>query len=720
MITNTINLTPKYYFLDLEVDSVPKEKGEPLASITQIAILDPSRAKGQKIFNAYVQPHEELCRKQYGDVNGVKRRYFNEVWPDAIKWVNNGLDGNRKAVIIMHNGYAHDWPILKNEVARVLSKTDSPIPNFWKPFDTCYLKNTLHIPGDGSLTGLCHTLGAKVRQAHDAVEDVKMTRAIFKKMVGDAPMDKVLVAALGQHPIKNAVEIIKPYFNIKIKEQQLGLNSASNINSLVNPKLVVFDFESTGLFPKPGEGGTNPRVVQLAGYIPSVDKIFNELIHPGMAIPKQSSAIHGIYDRHVQDAKPFNVVWLQFEEFIETHLGKTANSVAVLAGHNIWGYDMKLYNTECERTGIKKKFWKSFDTLALARNQFKGIKVPKKGFFKQEYLVPLLGHNFIGAHDAQNDVVASYQLLQSMIEGVSEEKFTEAILLKNPVLALGQLCKDVGGFDGQLYFELYTKACSLTIDFAKLLFDEINNDLFFEPNNLSCMLGVKVESGDPEAYTLWRIFLKLTKGIDRKDVNKALKSKKPLEDLTTLFEKAGSFNSKHCLENNKISCEMALPLAKALFSYVQDKHFFEPKKLLSLFGIETSSSTVSLFEVKRLFQKLTAGISEESLESAFASKDPVNELLLAIKENGSFDPTNYVKPPVVKTQKPVLKNKEKSINDFFSNSDMDIIEEQKTLKRKKSEDIESVKADANEDMLVESEEKEILAPSQKKQKLEKK
>ncbi len=669
------NLIPKYYFLDLEVDSVPKNLHDPSPSIKQIAILDPSREKGKRIFNAYITPHVELMQKpeeiNFDENNNEPRRYFfKQAWPNAVKWVNQGLDGNRKAIIIMHNGFKHDWPILQTEVARVLSETNLAIPKFWKPFDTLYLKTTLQIPGDSSLSGICHTLRVNLREAHNAINDVKMTKGIFKRMIGNAPLDKVLLAALKERPIVETANLIK---------------------SFAGTDIIVFDFEATSLFPKEGEKGLNPRAVQLAGYIPSCNKIFNELINPNMSIPRESSAFHGIYDADVQGRHSFKAVWMQFEEFIHSNIGNTANAIHILVGHNIWGYDLRLYRTECERVGLPKKDWKTFDTLFLARNQFKGIKeIPKAGFFKQEYLCPLLGINIEKAHDAQDDVLASFGLFKAMTEGVDATEVSKAMLSDHPVLCLGQLCHDKGTFDGKFYFELYKKACGLTIDFAKQIFDSIENEQFFGPKNLGSLLDVNIASTDSEIYILWRIFLTLTKGMDRKTVNKAIQSENPLKELKQLYETSGSFKSIETLKSNKKACESTFDLARALFSFIENEQFFEPEKFAKLVGVELANKKPNLFEMKRIFLHLTAGVPKKELEKALFSEFFIKEIADLILQKGSFNPESFFKKPAVAIS---AKPKSNELNDFFAETSMEEEVKVNPLKRRGTELIDIVTSD---------------------------
>lgn len=643
------NLAPKPFYLDLEVDRVTHTDGEVKPCITQLAVLDPSRPKSERIFSCYIKPPEALRKPNweelFGSIPQDQMEPFDTAWPKLVTWINQSLDGSRRAVIVMHNGFKHDWEILKTEVNRHLPSTNLAIPTSWKPFCTAYLKNAIDYKTYkeyNSLSALCKMLGGKERKAHDAVNDVKMTKSVFKRLVGKAPMDAVLLAALApEKPVIKAAQVIRQYV-------------VHHAKSLVHPfstsHPVVYDFEATGLFPKKGELGDPPRAVQIAIYNPQNNQIFNELINPEMSIPRESSAIHGIYDGDVATAKVFKQVWQSGQTFSSPSSSSSSTQPVqtVFFGYNNWGYDDPLYRSECERAGMKKEYIKTFDVYALAKNLFKGnSKAFKKGFLKLEYLAPLLGIVIQKAHDASSDVLTTWAVFLRFVEGVDWNKILKAMMLKNPVLAIGQLCRDEGTFNVQTILKRHETACSLTIPLAKKYFNQIEKDEFFDPRNLAAFFDIPVANNDDDSYILWRIFLKLTEAVDRKAVIDSINTENPLETLHQIETSGVQTTMNRYLEENMVACKNTESLAKALFGKEVDLKQLARNCEISVFG-----RTLDLFDTKRLFLALTKGLSRKIVNETLQDPNGVEKLVQLIHEKGTFYPEKIAPSIVVKRERP--------------------------------------------------------------------
>lgn len=658
------SITPKLFFLDIEVSHVPSQftekkrqrKKEPMPCITQIALFDP---ENEEFFNRYVYPNPELCKKDYSEKfkekpNGEVAQNFGAAWQDLVNWQDEKVSSysDRQIVWIGHNIYKWDWVILNAEVNR----WNGEIPSKIHPFCTLYLKKALKLHGDGSLSRLCDQLNVEKLKAHDAKHDAKMSHNIFMKMIGDAPLKEVLPNALlprQKHPVKSVAKVIQAYRKVSH---------------------VFLDFEGTAI--------KDAHAVQVALYMPEgKEKLFSQLINPNISIPRDSSAVHGFYNKDVIEAPAFKEAWLKLDNFIKINK-VDPTSTTIFWGHNIWGYDYPLYKSECERVGLRVDRFKCMDTLGLLRSLYKGIVSPyTTGFFKQEYISPLLGIDIIDAHDAGGDVQVNYELFKKLTEGLPIHTINQKIHLKHPGKSLAQEILDKGKFDPYYYKELHQDICQITIDFAKELFQLKDTNNYYSPNNLATLLDIVVGPKDSEEYIKWRIFLKLTEGVLRKEINEAMKEENPIGEILDLCNEKGTFNTVQCMKNNAKAIKCVGKLAKELFPE-EEPDFFNLKTLAKEFKVKLENASeeeefedieITVLDKKRLFMALTKGPRREEVYQLLNEEEAIKNLANLIKEKGTIiqpeefvevekmkqDINQWIPPPV----DPVL-----SFDDFFEGS----------------------------------------------------
>ena len=180
--------------------------------------------------------------------------------------------------------------------------------------------------------------------------------------------------------------------------------------NLKNP-IVFFDLETTG---------TNiitDRIVEIC-YLkvhPNGREDAHTLrINPGMHIPEEASAVHGIYDKDVTDCPTFKEVAQSIANEIEG---------CDLAGFNSNRFDIPLLAEEFIRAGVD---------IDLARRKFIDVQVIYHKLEQRTLSAAYkfyCGKNLDDAHSAQGDTRATYEVLMAQLDRYPN-------VLKNDVAAL--------------------------------------------------------------------------------------------------------------------------------------------------------------------------------------------------------------------------------------------------------------------------------------------
>ncbi len=190
--------------------------------------------------------------------------------------------------------------------------------------------------------------------------------------------------------------IIKGSIHRNVKNQ----NNRMKLN-LKNP-IVFFDLETTGT------NTVTDRIVEIS-YLKVSPNGREESktirINPGMPIPPEVSAIHGIYDEDVADCPTFKEVAKEIARDIEG---------CDLAGFNSNRFDIPLLAEELLRAEVD---------IDLKKRKFVDVQVI---FHKMEQRTLSAAYKFYcdkeleNAHSAEADTRATYEVLQAQLDMYSE------------------------------------------------------------------------------------------------------------------------------------------------------------------------------------------------------------------------------------------------------------------------------------------------------------
>jgi len=170
----------------------------------------------------------------------------------------------------------------------------------------------------------------------------------------------------------------------------------------IEKPLVFFDIESTGTSPKAD------RIVDLALIRVSPDgsrDAHSFRVNPGMPIPPEVTAIHGIRDADVKDCPPFSAVADRIFSLLDG---------ADLAGFNVLRFDIPMLVEEFLRCDIE------FDI------ESKRIIDVQRIFHRREprdlsaALAFYCGEMHLGAHGAMADTEASIRVLEGQFKRYSD------------------------------------------------------------------------------------------------------------------------------------------------------------------------------------------------------------------------------------------------------------------------------------------------------------
>ena len=169
-------------------------------------------------------------------------------------------------------------------------------------------------------------------------------------------------------------------------------------NLKLNKSLIFFDLESTGTDTR------RDRIVELSTIKITPDgkqEIITRRFNPGMSIPEQATAVHGIKDEDVINEPSFSD---KAQEIYDYFLG------CDLAGYNTIEFDARILIEELKRANLKSPInqnTKIIDSMRIFKKMEKRDLAAAYKFYCNKELT--------NAHQAEADTVASMKVLEGQI-----------------------------------------------------------------------------------------------------------------------------------------------------------------------------------------------------------------------------------------------------------------------------------------------------------------
>lgn len=187
--------------------------------------------------------------------------------------------------------------------------------------------------------------------------------------------------------------------------------------------IAFFDLETTGV------NVASDRIVELSFLKISPDgtkEVKTKRINPTIPIPLQSSLIHGIYDKDVENEPTFKGIAKSLSEFLKN---------CDLAGYNSNKFDIPILAEEFLRAevdfDVKNRRFVDVQNIFHQMEQ-RTLKAAYKFY---------CGKDIINAHSAQADIEATYEVFLAQLERYENVEFEDkkgvkSIPVKNDIKAL--------------------------------------------------------------------------------------------------------------------------------------------------------------------------------------------------------------------------------------------------------------------------------------------
>jgi DNA polymerase-3 subunit epsilon len=169
-------------------------------------------------------------------------------------------------------------------------------------------------------------------------------------------------------------------------------------NLKLNRPLAFIDLETTGLHPH------SDRIVELSIlkiHPDGTKEYHSRRINPGVPIPPEATAVHGITDDDVADKPKFGQFAKSIRDFLEG---------CDIAGFNVIAFDLPCLESELERVGVE------FSRQGRYLVDTKTIYHQREPRDLQAAYQKYCGREMGNAHVAEEDAKASAEILEGQLE----------------------------------------------------------------------------------------------------------------------------------------------------------------------------------------------------------------------------------------------------------------------------------------------------------------
>lgn len=188
--------------------------------------------------------------------------------------------------------------------------------------------------------------------------------------------------------------------------------------SLADAQFIILDIETTGSSPHDGSGITEIGAIKVRGGV-HLER-FNELINPGISLPKYITDLTGITDQMLFDKPGIDDVLPRFMDFMG------APEESILVAHNS-PFDLTFLKSAAKSLQMIWPSYRTIDTVKFARYVIERFEVAN---YKLSTLANFVGTQNTPSHRAMKDVESTVEVFHHLIERVAGfEVFTVEDLL---------------------------------------------------------------------------------------------------------------------------------------------------------------------------------------------------------------------------------------------------------------------------------------------------